>query len=74
MTGSLDGYRQTALFMLLKPCFFALFNLPKLVNIALQGLKVLVVKICYVCPVFKNLRHNNLEQRQTYGISLPSKT
>ena len=67
VTCALNGNRQTALLVLLQASLFAGLYLAKLVYIALQGLEVLVVKICYVCLVFKNLRHNILERRQTYG-------
>jgi hypothetical protein len=57
MPGALDGPGQLALFALGQAGALARLDLSILVDVALQGLKVLVVKKRYVCPVFKNLCH-----------------
>ena len=59
MASAFDGASQLALFALGQAGLFARFYLPVLVDVALQGLKILVVKVSYVSPVFKNLRHKN---------------
>jgi hypothetical protein len=56
--GALDSHAQTALFVLFETRLFAGLDLSELIDVALQGLEVLVVKICHVCPMLKNLRHN----------------
>ena len=55
MPGALDGAGQLALFALGQAGALARFYLAVLVNVALQGFKILVVKIGYVGPVFKYL-------------------
>jgi hypothetical protein len=57
MSSPLDSHCQTALLTLGQTSLLASFDLPVLVYIALQGLKVLVVKKRYVCSVFKYLCH-----------------
>lgn len=69
MPSPLNSHTQTPLLTLGQTALFATFDLSVLVDVALQGLKVLVVKKCYVSPVLKNLCHYFLERRQTYGFS-----
>jgi len=57
VTGALDSPGQLALFTFGQAGALARFNLAVLVDVALQGLKILVVKKRYVSPVFEYLCH-----------------
>ncbi len=57
MARALNRARQLPLLALGQTGLFARFDLAVLVDVALQGLEILVVKKCYVCPVLKNLSH-----------------
>jgi hypothetical protein len=52
-----DCAGQLALFAFRQTGLFACLNLAVLVNVALQGLKILIVKIRYVCSMLKYLCH-----------------
>ena len=57
MAGALDGAGQLTLLAFGKSGLFSLFNLSVLVYVALQGLKVLVVKESYVGLMLEYLCH-----------------
>ena len=60
MACSLDSYCQMPLLAFGQTGLFAAFNLSVLVDVALQCLVIFVVKIGYICSVFKNLCHTLL--------------
>lgn len=55
--GTFDSNCQVALLALCQAGFFTRFDLAVLVDVALQGFEIFVVKICNVCAVFENLCH-----------------
>lgn len=57
MTSPLDSGAQTALLTLFQTSLLARLDLTKLIDVALQGLEVLVIKIRYIRAVLKNLCH-----------------
>jgi len=57
VAGALYGSGQLSLLALGQSGLFTRLYLPVLVDVALQGLKILVVKKRYVCLVFKYLSH-----------------
>lgn len=59
VAGTLDGLGQLALLAFGQAGFLARFNLPVLVDVALQRLEIFVVEIGYVCSVLKNLCHTS---------------
>src|SRR3990167_490885 len=63
MSSPFDSSGQLALFALGQTGFFARFNLAVLVNVALQGLKILVVEVGYVGSVFENFCHFSILKR-----------
>jgi hypothetical protein len=68
MSRPLDSHRQAPLLTLRQTGLLTGLYLPVNVNVPLQGLKVLVVKIRYISPVFKNLRHLISPSLSTYII------
>ena len=59
MTGALDSTCQLALLHFGQAGLLARLDLAILIYVALQGLKILVVKKRHVSAVFKNLCHVN---------------
>jgi hypothetical protein len=57
VAGAFNRFGQLPLFTFAQTGSLAGFDLSVLIDVALQGLKILVVKKRYVSPVFKYLSH-----------------
>src|SRR5690606_21462645 len=57
VAGALHSAGQLSLLRFSQASLLAGFYLTKLVYVTLQGFEILVVKICYICTMLKNLCH-----------------